>query len=87
MAAEDAAKGKPASLEESVLPEGLKGVLRAGGGEAAAGGGKRRDAHLVESYQQHQRKDRRLAEVFPEPAHLPEEMFLRTVSTSAARAE
>ena len=47
---------KPTTLEDSVLADGLDGVLRAGGGVAARWGCKWRDTLLIEAYEQDKRK-------------------------------
>lgn len=45
-----------------MLAEGLEGVLGAGGSEAAARLLERRNAHLIEAYQEYERCDRYLAD-------------------------
>ena len=52
VAAEDALEGEPEAFEGAVFAEGLKGVLRACGGEAAGGRFQRGDTQLIEFYQQ-----------------------------------
>lgn len=52
MAAEDASDGEVQAFEGAVLAEGLKGILRAGGGETAAGLLEGGDADLIESDQE-----------------------------------
>ena len=61
MAAEDASDGEIQAFEGAVLAEGLKGILRAGGGETAAGLLEGGDADLIESDQEYERCDRYLA--------------------------
>ena len=65
MAAEDAAERKPEAFEGAVLAEGFKGVLRAGGGKATGWRFERRDAQLIEFYQQ----DERRHQYFLQPLH------------------
>ena len=47
---------KPTTLEDSVLADGLDGVLRAGGGVAARRRREWRDTLLIEAYEQDKRK-------------------------------
>ena len=65
MAAEDAPEGEPEAFEGAILAEGLKGVLRAGGGEATGRRFQRGDAQLIEFYQQ----DERRRQYFLQPLH------------------
>lgn len=79
MAAEDAAYGKIHALERTVLAECLKCILGTCGSEAAGRLLQRRDADLIEPYQQHERQHSRffqqLKDVIPRP-HLQSLPFL-----------
>ncbi len=56
MAAEDSSYCQVKAFERAMLPESLKCVLRTCGGESAARLLERRDAYLVESDQQDERR-------------------------------
>ena len=60
VAAEDSPDRQVCAFERAVLAQRLKGVCRACGRESAAWRLERRDADLVESYQQYEREDRDL---------------------------
>ena len=65
MAAQDALEREPEALQRAVFAEGLQGVLAAGGGETAGRRFERRDAQLIEFYQQ----DERCRQYFLQPLH------------------
>jgi hypothetical protein len=50
------------AFEEAVLAESFKSILGTCRCEAAGSGRKRRDAHLIETDEQHKRKDEYLSE-------------------------
>ena len=82
MAAEDALEGEPEAFEGAVLAEGFEGVLGAGRSVAAGWGSERRDAQLIELYQQHERRD----EYFLEDSHhFISLRILATVSLMSAK--
>lgn len=56
MAAKDAAHAQVEPLERAVFAECLKGILRTGGSEAAGWREQRRDAFLIETYQENERR-------------------------------
>lgn len=71
MATEDASDGEVQAFEGAVLAEGLKGILRAGGGETAAGLLEGGDADLIESYQKYEGRDQDLPDHALNFLHLP----------------
>ena len=58
MAAEDSSYSQVKAFERAMLPESLKCILRTCGGESAARLLERRDAYLIESYQEDERGNR-----------------------------
>ena len=69
MAAQDPADCKVKSLEGAVFTEGLKSVLRTCRGEPACRGLERRDADLIEPYQEDERRYGDLLKSRSELAH------------------
>ena len=69
MAAEDAAYSKIKAFERSVFTEGLKSVLRACRSEPAGRRLERRDADLIEPYQEDERRYGDLLKSRSELAH------------------
>ena len=60
MAAKDSSYRKIKSFEDTVFSEGFQGILRAGRSESAARRFQGRNADLIESYQEDERRDRDL---------------------------
>ena len=69
MAAQNPAHCKVKSLEQAVLSEGLKSILRACRGESACRRLERGDAYLIEPYQEHERRYGDLLKIRSELAH------------------
>ena len=69
IATQDAADGKIQAFERSVLLDGLKGILRTGGGETASGRRERSDELPIEQYGQQQQPLQRQADDMPEAFH------------------
>ena len=64
MAAEDAFQREPEPLQRTIFAECLEGILGASGRKAAGRGLQRRDAQLVEFYQQDERRAQYLLQQF-----------------------
>ena len=64
MATKNPSDGQVKTLENAVFSERFEGVLRTGRSETACSRGEGRDADLIETDQQHERKDQNLSDDF-----------------------